>query len=318
MVVIELGGSLKDIKTVLEAAGTLAGTLATGIRYLQPFVLSCMSWRSRQGLENVGNVHDFRRKLLRQKPLDKPLLITVEGSYFPATLLSSGWWEREHEAKIPDFRWQDGLQEWLYRGFEEWAPSWDFNLAEEKSLLHFGQIGAGDEAESLPVIIQGEKSTIVRENLAVGKKNVFQATVTGLLNHRSALPADVLTSVNRYGKAFEYCILVSEVDKKHGISLGLDKRTSPYSGYLWQCWGPKEWLVGMKTPSLNEVYFLWEHTDFTKPDAVEYNLDSLNHKSEFLLKKHPNLALLQKSSSIVPGDPACPAKLFYEYILGSR
>jgi len=84
---------------------------------------------------------------------------------------------------------------------------------------------------------------------------------------------------------------------------------------LWQCWGPKEWFVGMKTPRLNEVYFLWEHTDLTKPEALEYNLDSLNHKAEYLLKRNPDLILLQKSSSVVPGKPACPSGLFYHYML---
>lgn len=51
---------------------------------------------------------------------------------------------------------------------------------------------------------------------------------------------------------------LNEDDEQHTISRRLDK-TATFSAYLWQCWGPKQWLKDKKMPRLDEV-----HTDFTK------------------------------------------------------
>jgi hypothetical protein len=250
------------------------------------------------------------------KILDEPKLLTVQGTFFPCILLISGWWERQNSMKEPKLTWQNGLQEWLYRGFEEWAPSWDISLSVkgERDSYLFAQIGSIDEANSLPIIIPNEKAKIVRENL-LSEELVFEAEITGLLCHRRYLPKPHLTRIGQWGKLFDYCILLNEEDKRYTISRRLDKKTM-YSGYLWQCWGPKEWLKGMKTPRLDQVYFIWEHTDFAKPDALEYNLDSLQHKALYLQSKIGDLVLLQKSSSLVPGDPLCLTELFYYFVLG--
>jgi len=310
--------SAENIKSIAESIGTVAGCLGGGIRYLRKFVPEKFPWPGKRGLETitVDNIETFRKKLCRVKPYEKPQRITAEGTFFRSVLISSGGWERDHEASLPDFKLKTGLQTWLYRGFEEWAPSWDFNPAENDPMPYFlGQIGTRDEANSLPVIIPGEKGKRVREEM--GTDVVLQSTLTGLLYHRSNLPAHLSTKLSRYGKAFDYCILLDEEDKEHRISNALGETKRQYSGYLWQCWGPdpKQWLSEMKTPRLDEVYFLWEHTDLTKPDALEYNLDSLYHKAEYLLKKNPGLVLLQKSSSVVEGKPECPSELFYRYIL---
>jgi len=59
-----------------------------------------------------------------------------------------------------------------------------------------------------------------------------------------------------------------------------------YSGYLWQCWSPKEW-----TPSdpfntkLPGAYFVWEHTNFADRDVVRFGLDSLGAKLGFLRQR---------------------------------
>ena len=39
-------------------------------------------------------------------------------------------------------------------------------------------------------------------------------------------------------------------------------------------------------PRMDEVYFVWEHTNFARSDAVDYNLDSLRHKTEFLNERN--------------------------------
>jgi len=129
----ELATDAKRIADFIEASGTVAGCLGTGLRYLKQFVPRSLPWPGKREVETVGvnNIEAFRKRLIKGKPDRKPWRVTVEGTFFRAALLSSGWWERNHEAKIPNFRWQNGLQEWLYRGFEEWAPSWDFNPLED-------------------------------------------------------------------------------------------------------------------------------------------------------------------------------------------
>lgn len=313
-----LATNADNINKIVGAAGTVAGFLGTGISYLRGFVPWSIPWPGKK-VETIAvdDIETFRKKLCREKVREKPQRITAQGTFFRSVLLSSGGWEREHEAGLPDFNLKTGLQTWLYRGFEEWAPSWDFNPLSEKEPIpyFFGQIGTRDEANSLPVIVPGAKGKMLRENL--GDNVVLQSTVTGLLYHRSKLPPPLSTKLGRYGKAFDYCILLDEEDGQHGVSVNLDKTKRQYSGYLWQCWGPdpQKWLSDMTTPRFDEVYFLWEHTDLTKPDAVEYNLDSLHHKAEYILKRNPGFVLLQKSSSVVPGTPKCPSGLFYHYIL---
>ena len=80
---------------------------------------------SMRGSEDVS---DLRIKLLNKPPLRKATQITVTGTLFPCALLSAGWWERlsmrdPDEEKYP---WKDHVQEWLFNGFDLWAPSWDF------------------------------------------------------------------------------------------------------------------------------------------------------------------------------------------------
>jgi hypothetical protein len=62
--------------------------------------------------------------------LRRPIDIKVRGTLFPCALLSSGWWERRKESKVRRLQWRDGLQEWLFHGFDLWGPSWDFTWGE--------------------------------------------------------------------------------------------------------------------------------------------------------------------------------------------
>ena len=77
-------------------------------------------------------------------------------------------------------------------------------------------------------------------------------------------------------------------------------------------------MTEKKPPRLDEVYLIWEHTDFTKPDAVAYNLDGLQHKADYLRRRHGNLILLQKSMPLVPGEPHCPTDQFYKLVTSLR
>lgn len=274
-------------------------------------------YRSHRDFEEGGreSVDSIRNQLLSGEVLKKPVRITAEGTFSPSLLLYSGWWERRAGARKPRRRWRDPLQEWLFIGFEDWGPSWDINSTDpgEKPPYLLGQVAAGDESESLAVVVVGERASRVREHL-LDRRRVFEADVTGLLCHRSHLSETELSDLGEFGKAFDYCIKLDDDNRQHRIEPRTD-RAQYYSGYLWQCVVPKQWMRDEAPPLLGDTFFVWEHTDFTKPDAIAYNLDSLARKVAYLESKHGPMVLLQKSSAFVPGDPQYRAEDFYRVIL---
>ncbi len=298
------------LKEVLDASGYLF----TRVSYFMDFVRGFFR-REKLTLEAIEEVGVCRKRLLKTKVLRKPMLITLHGTFAPCALLSAGWWERSARTKKPEVVWRDPVQEWLFHGFEQWGPSWDISLStgSQTSAYLFAQLGDGDEVNSLPVIIAEEKAKTIRESL-LDEWMVFEADITGLLCHRTHLSEAHLTKLSQWGRAFDYCMLLSEDDKLQGVSRCLEK-TQIYSGYLWQCLAPKKWLETGRLPHLNELYFIWEHTNFANPDAIKYNLDSLEHKSAYLRSMYGDLILLQKSSGVVPGDPRLPTEEFYKFIL---
>jgi len=270
-------------------------------------------------------VRSLRSKLKRIKVPDAPWIIKARGTFFPCVLLSSGWWERRRDIKVEEVEWRDDIQRWLYHGFYEWAPSWDVSVLAECDTEPYliAQLGTGDEAESLLVVIPGEEANKVRGRIlekkmeldALVKVMAFEAEVTGVLCHRKHLSKIGEEVLGKWGKAFDYCLWLDRDDRRHTIS-PLPGIPPLYSGYLWQCLAPKEWIKDGVSPELTDVFFIWEHTDFTKPDAVKYNLDSLEKKASYLEREHGDLVLLQKSSLLVPGDPLYPAQEFYNFMVG--
>lgn len=273
-------------------------------------------------LEGSEDITTLKTKLRRQKILPKPVLITVHGALVPHFLLRSGWWERQPETHRNRITWKDDLQAWLFTGFEQWGPSWDLNVEPRDGSdgVLVAQLGAGDEVESIPVVIPAPIARGVREHLC-GLQRVLSASVTGLLCHRRhrerlAVPQrSRLDRLNQWDKNFDYCLLLDPEDRRHAVSRRHDA-PDIYSGYLWQCVAPKAWVKD-RNALINDVYFVWEHTDFTKPDAVNYNLDSLAHKVSRLEQRHGEVALLQKSSTLVPGEPTLSTEEFYRLIMGS-
>ncbi len=81
-----------------------------------------------------------------------------------------------------------------------------------------------------------------------------------------------------------------------------------YSGYLWKCVAPKEWLVKAKRIDLSHLFFLWVHTNFADADTVRHNVDLLAYNESKVRTEYGELVLLQKSSSLVPGDPTWDPK----------
>jgi TIR domain len=270
------------------------------------------------GTETIENL---RLKLTRGGvELEKPLPIKVQGTLYPCALLSSGWWERRAAAKTRQIKWRDGLQEWLFHGFEEWGPSWDFtwdfdNWAHSSKRPYFiAQLGDGDEANSIPVLLPATKAKRLQE-VFERTWGGMEAEISGVLGHRKHFAQYVNPqALELFGGLLDYCLWLDDDNKEHKIS-PRTKHTDVYSGYLWKCVAPKELLHG-RTPCLNDVYFIWEHVNFADRDALAYCLEALNNKEEHVRKRYGELMLVQKSSALVPGTPALAADTIYGLLLG--
>jgi hypothetical protein len=266
-------------------------------------------------------IEDLRTKLLRTPlQLPKPVEIKVRGTLFPCALLSSGWWEKQKSATVQHLKWRDGLQEWLFTGFDQWGPSWDFtwdfdNWEKSRAHRHFiAQLGDGDEANSIPVLLPPSKAKKL-EDVFKSKLGGTQAEVRGVLGHRKHFAKYVdEEALALFGGLLDYCLWVDEHNAKHAISVSVE-HTESYSGYLWKCVAPKA-LLAAATPCLNDVYFIWEHVNFASSDAIAYCLESMRHKEEYIRRQYGDLMLVQKSSSLVDGTPALAAESIYGMLLG--
>ena len=270
---------------------------------------------------SAGTIKDLRERLQKVGTLQKPELIRVRGTLFPAALLTAGWWERKKTESKLNIAWRNPLQQWLFQGFDLWAPSWDISWdfegrRPEMNPYCVAQLTDGDEADSLPVIVPAVKARKLRDEFR-DSWGGFEVEVQGLLGHRYAFEEKVPKGVK--GEPLDYYVALEDDNKKHKISL-LAAKTELYSGYLWKCIAPKEWMEGEKLLALDQVYFVWEHTNFAAKDAVAYNLDGLAHKEGLIAKMHPgsDLVLLQKSHSAVPGVPVWDVQDFYRLLLGEK
>jgi hypothetical protein len=289
------------------------------------------AWGSRPAGEidtEIGDketISDLRLKLER-RALDLNVVrqLSVSGTLFPCALLSSGWWEHQASSKSWKLKWRDkGTQQWLFEGFDKWGPSWDFtwdmdNWHKSQARPHFiAQLGDGDEANSLPVFIPRDKAQRLNAIFRQEKWGGVEAQVTGMLGSRKQFTTGLdARALELFGGLLDYCLWLDADNEAHCIEPSLE-RTQIYSGYLWKCLAPKAWIAKRK-PCLNDVYFVWEHTNFAKADAVDYALEALEHKERFLERRHGKLVLLQKSSSLVPGKVALPSEDIYSLLLQKR
>jgi hypothetical protein len=270
--------------------------------------------------ESVGTIRDLREQLKKGDGLDKPVLIKVRGTLFPAALLTEGWWERRQlGAASLAIEWKNPLQRWLFKGFDLWAPSWDIcwghvDTKQAAKRYYIAQLTEGDEADSLPVIIGTEKAKRLADEFK-DSWGGFEVVIVGMLGHRWQFEKKLPKNVKR--EPTDYYISVEDDKRRHTISR-IPAGTDLYSGYLWKLLAPEEWMKGEQMLGLNQVYFVWEHTNFVAKEAVQYNLDALEHKEGLIAKQHPGskLILLQKSHAIVPGDPKWTVDKFYDLYLG--
>jgi hypothetical protein len=253
-------------------------------------------------------VERLRFKLLHGVKLPKPIRITVRGTLFPCALLTSGWWERH----VGDVRvgedWDDKVQQWLFNGFDLWAPSWDFTWAIEAARTDqaptrfVAQLGTGDEADSLPVFLAPELARRLAPHFSADWGGV-EAEVTGLLGHRRHFKRRY-KDADSFGGMLDFCLWVEDHPPRHRVDIPKgNPATELYSGYVWKCVAPLEKWLHRRPLSLRDVYFIWDHTNFAKKSAVAYSLEALEHKERYIERQIGGpLVLLQKSSGLVAGE----------------
>ena len=272
------------------------------------------------------SVENLRAGLLEKPPeinLAKPISVHSCGNLYPCALLRSGWWEDPEKNNIPEPAWINGVQSWLFHGFHDWGPSWDFSWDFEGGRLIdrpyvLAQLGEGDEANSIPVVIPTEKALKLAEyfrdsgnRLGIGVGGI-PVEINGVLCSRNHCPEAARLGI--VGGILDYCIWLKEGEVKHNIVPRKGKIDS-YSGYLWKCLAPAHLLDTGRPIELNQVYFVWEHTNFANQDAVKYNLDGLARKEQYISDelKAGKLVMLQKSSSLVPGKTRWSNDEFYDF-----
>ncbi|HEU5065359.1 MAG TPA: hypothetical protein VFT86_05660 [Gaiellaceae bacterium] len=259
-----------------------------------------------------GHISKLLERLNEEPSFDRPEFVTVSGVFYPAVLLTPGIWDRPgpgEGAQAP--KWRTPLQDWLFSGFEQWAPSWDLNASGGDDQPFFGQLGHEDEAFSLLVIVTGPQAGRLREKLLAADEMVCNAELTGALIHRKHARAKLPPRMEEWGKSFDYCLRV-DLSQDHRIERS--GVADPYSGYLWECVAPKQWVQDKDVPELTDSFFVWEHTDFASPESRAYGLDTLEHKHAYIEERFGELELVQKSAPIVPGEPVLGTESFYAVV----
>jgi hypothetical protein len=144
----------------------------------------------------------------------------------------------------------------------------------------------------VPVLVKSSrKAAKIREDLA--KPLVVNANVIGLLCHESHM--ENLSSLDQHDQKFlqsikrltssQYYILLLDEEKSHRVEIVSDK-VEYYSGYIWQCWAPKEWTPKEAYDTrLPRAYFVWEHTNLADKEVIQYGLDSLDTKVKYLRRR---------------------------------
>jgi hypothetical protein len=311
-------------KALITVLGNARGYLEKKLDYIKDFLVDPLEpAHDEASNKSAIGVKKLRERLKMIDKLKEPQLIKVRGTLFPAALLNAGWWESVRE-KL-NIEWKNSLQQWLFEGFDLWAPSWDISWdfeGRDKNTkpYYVAQLTDGDEADSLAVIIPPKLAKEWREKFRMSWGG-FEVEITGVLGHRYQARNELPAEGEFQGQAQDYCIWLKDDDEQYHI-VERTEATDLYSGYLWQCLIPRQWLEENELIGLNQVYMVWEHTNFAARDALKYNLSSLEHKASQIEKMHRKqggLVLLQKSHGVlVPGDPLWPVEDFYKLLLHEK
>lgn len=311
-------------KALITVLGNARGYFEKKLDYIKDFLVDPLEPAHDEAANKSAiGVKKLRERLKMIDKLEEPRLIKVQGTLFPAALLNAGWWESVRE-KL-NIEWKNSLQQWLFEGFDLWAPSWDISWdfeGRDKNTkpYYVAQLTEGDEADSLAVIIPPKIAEEWREKFRMSWGG-FEVEITGVLGHRYQARNEIPAEGVFQGQAQDYCIWLKDDDEQYRIAERTEA-TDLYSGYLWQCLIPRQWLEENEMIGLNQVYMVWEHTNFAARDALKYNLSSLEHKASQIEKMHRKeggLVLLQKSHGVlVPGDPLWPVEDFYKLLLHEK
>jgi len=278
------------------------------------------------------------KKTLHGRRRGRAECVNVIGSFFPGQLLFEGWWEGglwdatiEAQARRPANSHRS-VQNWLYSGFKNWAPSWDLAAdASDNTDYTIAQVGKGDEADSLPLVIGAQKAAQARA--ALDSDLTMTAEIRGRLYHRDdieehfgGLPRAALNRLRKAGAMFKYFIMVDDDDDQAWIR----RCGSPdiYSGYLWQCWvreTDRDIALAGEVP-LDSTFFIWEHTNFADVESIKYNHAALVFKKNYFERRFGlgKMVLLQHSFPVhhlvgaQPETPLLPGKRFKELLGRAR
>lgn len=325
---------ITDLNTTEDVLGIL------GVDPNQLFAAQANRLRIEESIKKKRNIRAGElRSWLLHGGLDrfkKPVNVTIYGVLQPYVLMHNGWWESEIKDNKSQVR---GLREWLLFGLQEWAPSWGYawDISERDSglqrMFHLGQIADDmcDEAESIPVYLPVEKAVKLSAEFQENPGGL-RVELTGIVAHRSHFcpkskksgQTDPCNKCDqqpecladkRFGGTLDFCLVVDAGEPSHGVMV--NGPAEFYSGYLWKCLVPKS-TGDVSQARLKDSFFVWEHTNFADPDALAFNLDSLDRKQVYLENRYGPMHLVQKSSALVPGVPVLSYDDFYKRLIGKR
>lgn len=260
----------------------------------------------------------------------EPELVKISGVFFDCHLLYPGWWARSTtERRLPADLWAGGegavrnIRHWLNAGFEQWGPSWRLYDPQNPSPYVYGQIGHGDEANSIPVIVS--RSIVRQLRTAMGSLHAISIVARGLMYHYShtatqlpnALQSALQEMIKAAGGEIPYYLVVDpslplDAPHKAGQILLSRKRRDIYSAYMWQCLIREQDRAKGEagTIPLEHTIFLWEHTNLLDRDSIRFNYEALLRKKCYLERQlGQKLLMLQQSypvDQIVDDAPADP------------
>jgi DNA-binding XRE family transcriptional regulator len=251
----------------------------------------------------------------------KPMEITIEGILYPQSLLSSGAYtlhgRGDLETKLVKAEYKSGdLRNWLTGGWTEWAPSWSatYGRPEEISNYVCVQLGYGDEACSITTLVDSKiAAKLCLDDMFLnagealklqGMPNIYggiKVRVTGQLAHRRYFPDATQYII---GTNMDFVLRVLDGKENHGIALIADTELDSYSSYIWKALVSKKYRSSIETIPADEVWYIWEHVELTTRDALEYGIDSLEHKHSYVERKFlgDDAIVIQKSSNLVSGN----------------
>ena len=211
---------------------------------------------------------------------------------FPTALLSFGWWDRVNRGLDREIKWQDpALQQWLFSGFEQWALLGPQRLVDRKAVQpdrpdrreRRGQLHSGPDQK------RGEGKKYRTHGFAACRQCQCCRLPVSQISHLRTLPTlgkedtAFLESIKELSSA-QYYLVLQDNDDLHTVEPVREE--ADYSGYIWQCWAPKEWVPAEAYDTrLPGAYFIWEHTNFADPDVIRYGLDSMDRKVGYLRKR---------------------------------